>query len=374
MKKRGMQALLGVGLVTFAWVTNAQTGSDAQDDSSAAGRLRRAPATPRSGSFGRAQSAEEQARFDAHAWKQALGESDLDRRQASYDELLDIARRDPAARAALDEWAGGHDELAWTSRLALRELSRTPSSSRSLQPFDPFAGEGLDSLFEMPFDARAFDHRQLFGDIEKRLDELFGRLPSAGAAPLSPSPGASSHGQSFQLESTPDGVKVRVEEEKDGRTETREYEAKDMDELLELYPELRDHIGTDPFGAPDLRADLDELRERLHSLRRPWQDPVAPATPRQVPTDVLGVYVAAVEDQGGGLRVDRIEPGTIAKAMGIQRGDVLLEINGIPLASAEDVSHALKQRQPDQELAVKLRDRQGSERTLTWKPPVSGNL
>jgi hypothetical protein len=356
MKMRGMQALLGVGLITFAWVANAQTPTESRDESATGERLRRAPAGPRSG------PGPQQPSFDAHAWKEALGQADLDRRQASYDQLLDLARRDPAARAALDEWARGQDELAWTSRLALRELERGPSAS----PFGrSFGGDGLDSLLQDPFGASGLDHRQLFAEIEKRLDELFGRLPSTGALgalPDAQAPGASSQRESFQLESTPDGVKVRVEELKDGQTETREYEAKDMQELLELYPELRDRIQTDPFGGRDFRADLDSLRQRLQKLQQP--------TPQGVPTDVLGVYVSSSGEESG-IRVDRIEPGTIAQAIGIQRGDVLLEINGTELFSAADVSRALEERQPDQQLAVKLRDRQGSERTLTWQPSAA---
>ncbi len=372
MKNRKLQALLGSGLAALAWVANAQSQSNEHGIPQNGEPLRRSEG---------GQPLIDQERpspFDAESWKESLSEGNLDRRQASYEELLQIARRDPAARQAIEEWSQGSDELAWTSRLALRELQRQPPSNRQRLQSGPLRQDDLGSWFETPFGGLGANHRQLFEDLERKLDTLFGQQPGTNLVPVpqSPSdPNVQSQGQSFRLESTPDGVKVHVEERHDGNLETREYEAKDMQDLLERYPELREHISTQPLVPGDVRGELGGLLERLRGMhQRGWQDdgstdlqPQLDARP-QVPTDVLGVYISGPAQPGDGLLVERIEPGTIAQAIGIQRGDVLIEINGTPLTDSADVSRVLRAREADQELDVKLRDRRGEERTLTWKP------
>jgi S1-C subfamily serine protease len=98
----------------------------------------------------------------------------------------------------------------------------------------------------------------------------------------------------------------------------------------------------------------------------------------------LGVYLAPkvspeTDGKGGeaeagtvlrGLLIDRIEPGTIAKALGLRRGDVLLELNGTKLESAADVSRVLRERKAEEDLRVTFTDRRGERRTLTWKPQL----
>ena len=48
--------------------------------------------------------------------------ADLAERERAFDEMVARARADLTAREALEGWAEGADELAWTARLALREL------------------------------------------------------------------------------------------------------------------------------------------------------------------------------------------------------------------------------------------------------------
>ena len=70
-----------------------------------------------------------------------------------------------------------------------------------------------------------------------------------------------------------------------------------------------------------------------------------------------------------GLRVERIEPGTIAQILGIRRGDTIVELNGKPIYSTDDVRKTLKERQPDEDVSVTLLG-EGSKdrRTLRWSP------
>src|SRR5689334_16199034 len=71
----------------------------------------------------KARDADEADRFDRDAWRAKLGAKDLDARERDLDALIELARTDDAARDALRDWASNEKdrELAWTSRLALRE-------------------------------------------------------------------------------------------------------------------------------------------------------------------------------------------------------------------------------------------------------------
>ena len=64
--------------------------------------------------------------FDRAAWKAALTEPDLDRREERFEHLVRRFADVDAARAALKDWSEdlSEPELAWTARLALRELRR----------------------------------------------------------------------------------------------------------------------------------------------------------------------------------------------------------------------------------------------------------
>src|SRR6185436_7098882 len=129
-----MQALLGSSLLALGWAANAQSQTSDHGTSNG-GRLRKAPSAAVSPD-GSSSQGESVASFDAERWRKELVAGDLDQRQASYEELVQLARRDPAARAALEEWSQGNDELAWTSRLALRELGRGPRGGRSFRQLD----------------------------------------------------------------------------------------------------------------------------------------------------------------------------------------------------------------------------------------------
>jgi hypothetical protein len=315
-------------------------------------------------------------------WRDALRAPDLDEREQNFGRLLSLARQHggESIRAGLRVWAQGSDDLAWTSRLALRELEQEPTRGPRgvLSPFASLFDESLGQL----------GHADLFAEIQRRMDQamtqpVFPDVFAPRDATLPPSAGHhESH--SFQFESGPDGVRVRVEEDENGQGETKEYRADTLEELLEEYPELRDRID---IGTLLPRSSVDSIFEGLQLPRgseadaQPWHEDAAEA---ELPTDVLGVYLAPkvspeTDGKGGeaeagtvlrGLLIDRIEPGTIAKALGLRRGDVLLELNGTKLESAADVSRVLRERKAEEDLRVTFTDRRGERRTLTWKPQL----
>ena len=217
-------AWLSVGALGLSWVVAArspfdpfhpdpkpQAAQESQGDSQA-GRLQRAPARGQS-PFGVPGEVE----FDREDWSERLQSPDLEARERSFDELLDLARgaAGESTRAALEEWAAADDELAWTSRLALRELHRTRglynlrggplfldhSPFQGFFDFRPHGGGGGGGA----------DLPALMEELQRQLDDMMSR-PRGGTSRAPGSGGQTrSESQSFQLESGPDGVRVEIE-------------------------------------------------------------------------------------------------------------------------------------------------------------------
>lgn len=330
--------------------------------------------------------------FDAQAWRKRLGDGDLAAREKSFDELLDLAREQRDARAALEDWSRASDapELAWTARLALRELERAPRSPARWRDgagaVGPRSGQGrewndLRSRFD-ELERHFGGMDSMFEDLRAQMDQMMRNgSPGARGGWLQPAPrtpqGGGSSSQSFQLQVGPDGVTLESTENVDGQEQKKTYKAKDMDELLQNYPELREKLGDnlrfDLRGAPGRNwLFLDDGLPDDSWIRSP-RPTVAP------PTDVLGIYSQKLSPEEAkalglepeqGLRVERIEPGTIAQILGIQRGDTIVELNGKPVYSADDVRRMLKERQPDADVVVTLAgaDARQARRTLRWSP------
>ncbi|NUP97371.1 MAG: PDZ domain-containing protein [Planctomycetaceae bacterium] len=298
-------------------------------------------------------------------WKKRLAQEDLDLREQAFDLALDAALRDGGLRSALESWAKDTSapELAWTARLVLREL-------RERQ--DPLAAFGGQRALQLDPLAPGFGPGIDFDTLRRRMFEDLGLVPGLQnqGTPLAPAqPSIQAQSESFSLESGPDGVKCKVTKSVDGKEVTEEYEAKTIEELLEAHPELRERVGGNGmsfrFGTP------------LGSGAAPT-DPFGWLTlAPSVRTDILGVAVTSVSaeesgdlglEPGLGLRVERVEPGTIAQQLGLQRGHVLIELNGRKLRTRDDITEMLKARDKSGALELLLIDRWGQRRTRTWKP------
>jgi len=192
-------------------------------------------------------------------------------------------------------------------------------------------------------------------------------------------------GKSMSVQVTPEGVRVEVTEPgSDGKPETKVYEAKDMESFHREHPGvlqqdggglgLRGSVGRGGFGRADVGELLDEMRSEMGAPQRDfeWQmlkpqvvpfdqvfrpqqrglvprggDMTAPlpATGRR-----LGVAIRPIPDalrdyleleQGQGLMVDSVQDDTLAVALQLRAGDIVLSINGASIASADDVQKAL---------------------------------
>jgi hypothetical protein len=337
---------------------------------------------PSQPALGLGPQGEAEAAFDDSAWHERLSAVDLDARERSFDELVARARRDEIARGYLQRLARDpiQVELAWTARLALREAERGTSLLRLV---DPFGGEDWEALGGP------------WREMQSLIEEL--RSPHAHPAPpRAPTSGAvEQKSHSFSLEQGPDRCVLRVTQIVDGQESTQEYEGRTLEEILQQNPALETELGLST-GAPasGLRlrlgeADASALLERFEGRMRSLQGLGQPRLFRlQTPfgamqglrTDILGVRVGPVSmerarelglGEGTGLFVSSVYPGTIASALGVGAGDVLVELNGKALATADDISGVLRSRRADEGLVLGWFDAQGVRRSATWNPPLA---
>jgi len=330
--------------------------------------------------------------FDADLWRARLAQLDLDLRERAFGELIQATARCNAGRRALEAWAAStaEPELAWTARLALRELRASPFRLRWEAP-----GSALGSD---PLGPRAPD---AFQDLERHLrsieDLLGGGFDGGGGLSLHrprqfslpDARGMHREHRSYSVEVNPEGVRLRVIEGGGGEEREELFEAESLDELLRQHPELRDQIPglrdmtLQPFGAGTrlewndavrLRVDPQGWRARLGRELSQLGIEIDSAGER---TLILGIECGrpSAEDveacriaPGCGVRVERVVPGTIADEIELRRGDILIELNGRQICSDEEISQVLAERPQGQALVVKIVDRGGQERVKEWKP------
>jgi hypothetical protein len=277
-------------------------------------------------------------------WRERLADPDLARREKAYERLIQAVRQNPALAGMLREWAEdeGSGELAWTARLALRELKKGPSAG----PWGHF--HWMPGPQDWPW-GDGWPIEALPGPSARR-DSAF---------------------ESFQLDQGPDGVRIRVETEVDGERETKTYEGETLEAILEANPELGEklHAGG---GFHNLRQ-LPREPVPWGAWPRRGEESVAP---EPLPTDVLGVYVreptgaerARAGLSEGGLAIERVAEGTIAEVLGLQAGSIITEINGRAVDERDAISAALAERTPEGELRIELYDSFGRRQTRTWRP------
>jgi PDZ domain len=196
--------------------------------------------------------------------------------------------------------------------------------------------------------------------------------------------------KSTSLQIMPGKVTVTVTETVEGKLVTKTYEASSMEELKEKYPELkldnrfqlrfgtRDDFDMDKFWKEwnsnfenfddDMRKWQDETRREVEAMRRwleHWRNQPQRMRPDQrlaFPGGMLGVRASmptsvldAQLDLGGkGLVVDAVEKDSLADRLGLERFDVLVELNGREIHGAGDVAAALHGLAPDAKVSAKV--------------------
>ena len=338
-------------------------------------------------------------RFDREQVITLLTDQDLDRREGSFDALVRSARFDRGVYRLLSEISESRVdlELAWTARLALREVARGPMPFGAFGTADPgwrslLQQEGMGDLDQLW--GPGLENLRVWG-LQDVFPGIFGGPPQ-GAGEI----------RNVEIQQDEQGVTLRIHETVDGETQpVREYRGESIEAILDANPELHEEmefqgeilpggirfrLSWPPSGRSDrnLQELLEQLRRRgdpgeafrkfLDPRRPGLKEYVTPLRPSEaVRTDVLGVRVAAVSperaedlglEKGQGLYVASAYPGTIAHILGIGPGDVLLEVNGRPVAAADDVSAALAERTEGAPVTVVWIDAVGEKHTRSWRP------
>src|SRR5215472_5527933 len=86
-----------------------------------------------------------------------------------------------------------------------------------------------------------------------------------------------------------------------------------------------------------------------------------------IPQDVTPSIAKAIgQSEPRGVLVGDVSPNSPAQASGLQRGDIILEVNGKPVANANELRMTISMMQPGANIKVKVL-RNGSERELSLK-------
>jgi hypothetical protein len=150
-------------------------------------------------------------------------------------------------------------------------------------------------------------------------------------------------GQGIEVQQDAQGATVRLRERgADGQMTTREFKGATLEDIKREHPEIADRLKgiSLGFGAP-------QVFRGLRGERLPPPMP-APAPERAWPRDEeprFGLRLDPVEgllqrhlklEQRGAVLVVQVLPGSQAEALGLQELDILLAIDGTPIASLED--------------------------------------
>ncbi|MBL8753380.1 MAG: PDZ domain-containing protein [Planctomycetes bacterium] len=333
---------------------------------------------------------------DVGAWIQDLGSD-------SYRTRLDAERAlrklGEAARPALEQAAASADdaEVQWRARRLVRQLGRAGDNQLEQRDRKPEAGPEPEVDSPVPDGAKPREQSRRVvpwfrsdapvdpDGMRDRFDQLFEQferdfgvdIPRARFfqddffKDLQDQLGKGTHrGQGMSMQIGPDGaVKVQVQEKgEDGKVETKTYEAPDLETFQKNHSDVLQQNG---LGMGLLRGNMLHGLSPLRGFRLDgphtgggWQvltpgsdvpiDGFQQATPAPTPPPAgkrLGISIReAIPDEvrsylelddGVGLQVESVSPGSLAEALGLQRGDIVTHVAKKPVGSPQDVQQAL---------------------------------
>ncbi len=333
----------------------------------------------------------------------------------SYRTRLDAERKlrelGDAAVPALREAAAGDDpEVQWRARRVLRQIERGGKDlverDRAADQGQP-GGQGRDERAARARDRMRQQFESLFENFERNFgldvprarffdDDFFKDLQEQ----MRNLPGTA-QGMSVQI--GPDGaVRVEVQEKNDkGEPEKKVYEAPDMETFQRQHPGvLRQNgvfFGMKPldqnwqqnwpdnfrgFVGPTMRDWTfdwnDHLQPRVFRFDRspataPLEEHVQPVAPppagRRLGVSIrpeisteLREHLGLADDTG--MMNEAVEPGSLAEALDLQRGDIVTAIGAQKIGGPEDVQQALGAIEKGKQVDVKFL-RKGAEKTAT---------
>jgi S1-C subfamily serine protease len=153
-----------------------------------------------------------------------------------------------------------------------------------------------------------------------------------------------------EVRQDPNGARVEVRTRTgNGPEEVKVYEGRTLDEIYQAHPELEAENALKDQLAPPSRMPMVPDRRVLQPMQQ---------------RSVLGVMC---QPKDGGLQIEEVVDGSIAAQVGLRAGDVLLELNGTPVPSREEVARVLQDRRPGEDLVIVIQDANGKRRTLTHR-------
>ena len=300
------------------------------------------------------------APFEVELWAARLSESDQDLRMAAYEAVTEAGRDRPEVFRALQSWAKdkSRGELAWTARMALREIEQAQKQER--EPWG-FGNSDLEGLRDESLGLSQVQSERI---LLEKFDELQRRM--AQGLSLGAAPGEGLVPRVFRLDFGPEGWRLNTRSFGADGGVHQHWEAESIEALLSAHPELEEEFPV--LGGLRLRFGTPGVMGA----------PLIPPVDEGPRTDVLGVEcrpltsneAAAMElkKEDRGLLVARTVPGSIADELGVRRGDILMGLNGTTLGAPRDITDALAQRAHEDSIHLHLIDTQGQDRSLVWSP------
>ena len=335
----------------------------------------------------------------AEQWIADLGNESYKVRLQAEKELRQLGKAAlPSLRAAAERT--DDSEVQWRAKRLVRQIESGKTEALQKRQSRTSADGGQDPQFlfrrwpilggGFPEDVRT-RFESLFEQMERDFgldvprarffdDEFFRDLQQQIEAG-----GGVSQGMTMKV--GPDGVRVEVKQKNDkGEVEEKVYEAPDLEAFRQQYPGVLEKNGlgmqlwlggSQGLQAPQLlrpRRDFDAFvvpRQRAMN-----QQPAEAGEPAAVPPSDqrLGVVIRpeiAADlrehlglEEGTGLMVESVQPGTLAESLGLQRGDIVVRIGSQTIGSANDVQQALGAIEPNAAVEVHFL-RKGVEKTAT---------
>ena len=295
---------------------------------------------------------------DYGALVKSLGDDEFAARTKACEALESAGA---SARKALEEGAKSEDaQIRWSAQRLLRRLDDGGEAPRPrVLRFDENAGAGQPGVDEP---LRDMDRRM--EDLRRRLEDLRGGFrfeiqPDAKGARVERHVIANRDGERIDARVDADGkVAVRIGSKgADGKPTEELFEAKDMAALEKDHPEVAEKVKGligDPIefrglGWPAWTGQGNDILDRLG--RPAVAKPALGVTVSEVPP-VLRTQLS-IQD-GEGIVVEEVLPGTPAARLGLRRHDVVLSINGVPVSGAAGVRAAVAAVKEGGALALRI--------------------
>ncbi|MBI5779879.1 MAG: PDZ domain-containing protein [Planctomycetes bacterium] len=300
------------------------------------------------------ESPKEESKVDVEQIKRLIRDLDADEitvRDKATEELKKIGK--PALLLLEESAKSDSPEVAWRSKIIINAIKKAEQKSEP-QPDDSASKK--------------------IGPTLKQFGNNF-NITIRGATPGT---------KSFAMSQDGSGkITVNITEyDKDGKQNTKTYEANSPEEFKQKYPEIaREYgIGEKPpttieipdfdvddifkdFGKSwsrqwgDMQKEMDRLRDMFNrpgnqppNVSEPEDEGALPSQAPALSATDLGLSIEAIEDSAlkegletkEGVLVTRVEPLGLGEKAGLKQGDVIINVNNTVVKSAWECRRLLK--------------------------------